>query len=110
AGARTDLSAAPSVDIANGAPTGAGATNEIVDAWSDGGSDVNANTTQLSWSLDGGNTWNGPTMVSLPGARPLYSAPAISPSADRMYVAYEADTAPCRGADMASPRPYHGVF
>jgi len=110
AGARTDLSAAPSVDIANGAPTGAGASNEIVDAWSDGGSDVNANTTQLSWSLDGGNTWNGPTMVSLPGDRPLYSAPAISPSGDRMYVAYEADTAPWRGADMASPRPYHGVF
>jgi hypothetical protein len=110
AGARTDLSAAPSVDIANGAPTGAGATNEIVDAWSDSGSSVNDNSTKLAWSLDGGNTWSGPTTVSLAGDRPMYSAPAISPTGNRMYVTYEADTAPWRGADMSSPRPYHGVF
>jgi hypothetical protein len=109
-GARTDLSAAPSVDIANGAPTGAGATNEIVDAWSDGGVDVNAGTGQLSWSLDGGTTWSGPMTVSLAGDRPLYSAAAISPTGDRMYVVYEAAAAPWRGSDMTSPRPYHGVF
>jgi hypothetical protein len=110
AGARTDLSAAPSVDIANGAPTGTGATDEIVDAWSDNDSGVNANTTQLSWSLDGARTWSGPVTVSLAGDRPMYSAPAISPMGDRIYVVYEADTAPWRGADMTSPRPYHGVF
>ena len=57
AGARTDLSAAPSVDIANGAPTGAGATNQIVDVWADNDGDVNANTAQLAWSRDGGATW-----------------------------------------------------
>jgi hypothetical protein len=110
AGARTDLSAAPSVDIANGAPTGADATNEIVDAWADSDADVNANTAQLAWSIDGGATWAGPTTVSLAGDRPLYAAPAISPSGDRLYVVYEADRAPWRGADMTSPRPYHGVF
>lgn len=110
AGARTDLSAAPSVDIANGAPTGVSATNEIVDAWSDNDNDINANTTQLSWSLDGGTNWSAPVTTSLAGDRPLYSAPALSPNGDRMYVVYEADTAPWRGADMASPRPYHGVF
>jgi hypothetical protein len=110
AGARTDLSAAPSVDIANGAPTGAGATNEIVDAWADGGAALNADTAKLSWSLDGGVNWSDPTTVSLPGDRPLYAAPAISPTGDRAYVIYEADTAPWRGADMTSPRPYHGVF
>jgi hypothetical protein len=110
AGARTDLSAAPSVDIANGAPTGIGATNEIVDAWADSDGNINANTTQLSWSLDGGSTWSAPLTASLAGDRPLYTAPAISPAGDRMYVVYEADTAPWRGADMTSPRPYHGVF
>jgi hypothetical protein len=110
AGARTDLSAAPSIDIANGAPTGAGATNEIVDAWADNGSSVNDNTTKLSWSLNGGTTWSTPLTVSLAGDRPLYAAPAISPPGDRVYVVYEADTAPWRGADMSSPRPYHGVF
>jgi len=110
AGARTDLSAAPSVDIANGAPTGLGATNEILDAWADGGSDVNANTAKLIWSTNGGQSWSNPVTVSLGGDRPLYAAPAISPGGDRAYVIYEADTAPWRGADMTSPRPYHGVF
>ncbi len=110
AGARTDLSAAPSVDIANNAPTGVGATNEIVNAWADSGADVNANTALFSWSLDGATSWSSPATVSLAGDRPLYAAPAISPGGDRVYVVYEADTAPWRGADMTSPRPYHGVF
>jgi hypothetical protein len=110
AGARTDLSAAPSIDIANGAPTGAGATNEIVAAWADGGSDVNDNKTLLSWSVNGGTTWSPAATVSLAGDRPLYAAPAISPAGDKLYVVYEADTAPWRGANMTSPRPYHGVF
>jgi len=109
AGARTDLSASPSVDIANGAPTGAGATDEIVDAWSDAPV-LNGEVTKITWSMDGGQTWQGPTTVSLPGDRPMYSAPAISPMGDRVYVIYEAVTSPWRGADMTSPRPYHGVF
>jgi hypothetical protein len=40
----------------------------------------------------------------------MYSAPAISPQGDRIYVMYEADTAPWQGSDMTTPRPYHGVF
>jgi hypothetical protein len=109
AGARTDLAASPSVDIANGAPTGEGATNEIVDAWSDAPT-LNGEVTKLTWSMDGGQTWQGPVNVSLPGDRSIYSAPAISPTGDRVYVIYEAVTSPWMGADMTSPRPYHGVF
>jgi hypothetical protein len=110
AGARIDLSAAPSVDIANGAPTGAGATNMIVDAWSDGRLGLNHEKTLVTWSSDDGATWHNPVVASRPADRSMYSAPAISPDGARVYVVYEGPTAPWRGADMTSPRPYHGVF
>lgn len=110
AGVRIDLTAAPSVDIANGAPTGAGATNQIVDAWSDGRLGLNNEKTLLSWSTDGGSTWSVPTIASLAGDRSLYSAPAISPTGDRLYVVYEGPQTPWQGADMTTPRLYHGVF
>ena len=110
AGARIDLAAAPSVDIANGAPTGQGATNAIVDAWTDGRLGLNHEKTLVSWSTDSGATWAAPVVASVPGDRSMYSAPAISPDGRRLYVVYEGPTAPWRGADMSSPRPYHGVF
>ncbi|TMD08030.1 MAG: hypothetical protein E6J01_04615 [Chloroflexi bacterium] len=108
-GARTDLAASPSVSIANGAPTGAGASNEIVDAWADAPV-LNGEVTKFQFSTDAGATWSDPQTVSLGGDRPLYAAPAISPSGSRAYVIYEADTAPWRGSDFTSPRPYHGVL
>ena len=110
AGARVGASAAPAVDIANGAPTGADATDMIIDAWGDAGQGLNREQARVSWSSNGGRSWAKPTAVSLPGDRPLYAAPAISPAGDRVYVVYEAVTAPWRGSDMSSPRPYHGVF
>ena len=109
-GARTDISAAPAVDIANGAPTGGDATNLIIDAWSDASAGLNNEQARVSWSADRGNSWHAPVAVQLPGDRPLYAAPAISPAGDRAYVVYEAVTSPWRGSDMDSPRPYHGVF
>jgi hypothetical protein len=108
AGARTDLSAAPSIDIANGAPTGAGATNEIVDAWADASGGLNNEKAMLAWYSHG--AWHGPTAVSLAGDRPMYAAPAISPTGDRVYVVYEAVRSPWRGTDMTAPRPYRGVL
>jgi hypothetical protein len=109
-GARTDLAAAPSVDIANGAPTGEDATDFIVDAWADATGGLNNEDTKVMWSSDGGASWSVPASVSIPGDRPIYAAPAVSPSGDRLYVVYEAVTSPWRGDDVTSPRPYHGVF
>ena len=51
-GARDDLSSAPSVAIANGAPTGAGATNVIYDSWVDGRDGVNDVHVLLSYSAE----------------------------------------------------------
>jgi hypothetical protein len=59
-GARDDLSSAPSVDIANGAPTGAGATNEIVRTWVDGHDGLNNEHVFVSYSTNGGDSWSDP--------------------------------------------------
>ena len=110
AGFRIDLTAAPSVDIANGAPTGIGATDEIVNAWSDGRFGLNNESTLVGWSTNGGSTWGGPVVASLPGDRSFYSAPAISPTGNALYLVYEGTQTPWTGADMTTPRLYHGVF
>jgi hypothetical protein len=109
AGARTDLMAMPSVDIANGAPTGAGATNEIVDVWSDGRFGLNHEVALLSFSTDGGQTWSAPAIVSAAGDRALYSAPGIAPDGSRVYVAYNAFTTPFANT-TGTPRLEHGVL
>jgi hypothetical protein len=109
AGARIDLAAMPSVDLANGAPTGQGATNELVDAWSDGRFGFNHEKTLVSVSTDGGASWSAPTVASEDGDRSVYSAPAISPDGKTVYVVYMAFRAPFQ-ATTASPRPEHGVF
>ena len=109
-GFRSDLAGVPSVDLANGAPTGADATNVMIDGWADGSAGVNHEQARVTWSSDGGRTWHAPVAVSAAGDRPIYAAAAISPAGDRAYVVYEAVTSPWRGTDVTSPRPYHGVL
>ena len=109
AGARNDLMAMPSVDIANGAPTGAGATDEIVDAWSDGRNGLNNEVSLLSFSTDLGQTWSAPQTVSAPGDRALYTAPALAPDGSRVYLAYNAFTTPF-STTTGTPRLEHGVL
>ena len=108
-GSRVDLSAAPSVDIANGAPTGAGATNEILRTWADGRDGVNHEHAFTSFSTDGGNTWSAPAAAESAGDRGYYSAIAISPQGTDAYLVYNAFTTPFRN-DTTSPRGLVGVM
>ena len=108
AGARNDLAAAPSIGIANGAPTGAGATDLIVDAWADGRDGQNAEDVMFSYSTDGGANWSSPTRISSTPDRGYYAAPAVSPDGQDVYVVYNAFTAPFRN-NTTDPRPLVGV-
>ena len=110
AGARSDLAAAPSVDIANGAPTGADATNLIVNTWADGRDGLNNEDVMFSHSSGGGvpGTWSPPRRISDAGDRGYYAAPALSPDGTDVYVVYNAFTTPFRN-DTTSPRSLVGV-
>ncbi len=110
AGARNDLAFAPSADIANGAPTGADATDQIVLTWADGAQGLNHEQLLLMTSTDGGAAFTGPTAVPLTsGDRPYYTAPAISPNGTDVYLTYNAFTTPYRN-DTSSPRGLVGAI
>jgi hypothetical protein len=102
AGARADLAPAPSVDIANGAPDGAGATNEIVMAWVDGSQGINNERALFAYSRNGGSSFTGPATIPVPG-RPYYVAPAIAPDGSQLYLSYNAYTDPYRD-NTSDPR------
>ena len=94
AGARSDLAPAPSVDIANGAPTGADATNRIVMSYVSG--TITAPHVFFTESTNGGATWSTPRAVESAGDRGFYTAPAISPNGTDVYLVYNAFTTPYR--------------
>ena len=108
AGARSDLAPAPSVDIANGAPTGSDATNRIVMSYVSGS--INQQHVFFTESANGGNTWSTPTPVET-GATDhgYYAAPAISPDGKNVYVVYNAFTTPYRN-NTTDSRSLVGVF
>jgi hypothetical protein len=106
AGARSDLAPAPSVDIANGAPTGADATNRIVMSYVSGSLDTPH--VYFTESTNGGNAWSTPRAIESPGDRGIYTAPAISPNGTDVYVVYNAFTTPYRDNTM-DPRNLVGV-
>lgn len=104
AGARVDLAAGPSVDIANGAPTGTDATDQIVMTWADGAAGLNSERLLWTTSTNGGAAWTTPAAVPLPqGDRPVYTAPALSPDGTDLYVVDNAFTTPYR-TNTTDPR------
>jgi hypothetical protein len=103
----------PSVDIANGAPTGAGATNQIVLAWSNGPtpSDTSPGPNEqvrVMWSRNGGSTWTSAGAASPAGDRPDFPAIAISPDGRDAYLTYDNYLQPWQST-TASPRMFQGV-
>ena len=109
-GARSDLSPAPSIDIANGAPSGADATDRIVLSWVDGET-LNAEKVRFTWSDNGGVGWGPVRNIQRPGHRGYYSAPAISPDGAEVWVVYNAWLEPFKQSTLgpANDRPLAGV-
>jgi hypothetical protein len=109
AGARSDLAPAPSVDIANGAPTGNGATNHMVMSFvsSQATADENPHV-YFTESSDHGVSWTTPQQIETSGDRGFYTAPAISPDGTTVYVVYNAFTTSYQ-ATMSNPRELVGV-
>jgi hypothetical protein len=103
----------PTVDIANGAPTGAGATDQIVLAWSNGPTPADTNPgpneqLRVLWSRNGGGTWTSAGSASPAGDRPDFPAIAISPDGTDAYVVYMNFLQPWQ-TTTASSRLFQGV-
>jgi hypothetical protein len=106
AGARSDLAPAPSVDIANGAPTGADATNRMVMTYVSG--PLATPHVFFTESTDRGASWSAPRAIETAGDRGLYTAPAISPNGTDVWVVYNAFTTEFQPT-TGTPRSLVGV-
>jgi hypothetical protein len=114
AGART--STFPSVDIANGAPTGADATDEIVIVGTDAQPRTPSDTAPgpnervlVRYSVDGGRTFVTGPDGSPPQDRPDFPAVAIAPDGSRVWLVYDNFLQPWQSSTLSPPRLFGGV-
>jgi hypothetical protein len=103
----------PTVDIANGAPTGADATDEIVLAWTQGPTPTDASPgpnerVRVMRSTNGGNSWSSASLASPASDRPDFPAIAISPDGTDAYLTYMNFLQPWQ-TTTAAPRLFQGV-
>ena len=108
AGARDGLT--PSISIANGAPSGAGAPNTIAVAYAEG--PTNAEAAKVWLGHPAGQAavqWQGPFLASLAGDRPMFPAIAISPNGNDLYLTYDSFLQPWQPSVLAPPRLMQGV-
>jgi len=108
AGSRTDVF--PSLDIANGAPSGTDATNEIVLSWADDRAGQNNEKAYLQYSTNGGASYSAPAAVSdLAEGRANQPAIAIAPDGSEIYLTYNAYRQPWQKSTALS-RLMNGVL